>query len=546
MKTMIFKRHFLFGCLLFFVIISIGQSDIYKDVSSNWRLVYEVYKRVMTDYADRIDPKKLASAGIEGMLDALDPYSVYLENDDRHQLTVLTRGDYGGVGIQMSIRDDSLMVIAPMDDSPAQKAGIRSGDKIIAVDGLLTSDMNMDEAAQKIRGSEGTIVKLTVRRWGEDDIDYSLTRSTIKIKDVSYSGMVDRNTGYIRLNRFSRNSSSEIREVLMSLEDQGAERIILDLRGNPGGLMDAAVSIVDMFIEPGMEIVSMSGRSDDSIRLFKSQSKPIIDPTVRLAVLIDGGSASASEIVAGAIQDLDRGIVIGDTSFGKGLVQTAFQLDESKTLKMTTAKYYIPSGRLIQKPDYLRTDVATDDQISDSIFVTRNGRKVVANGGIAPDFLVTQKRTPSLTSEIWRKGLFFQFSSRYQKEKKLKMPVIITDPIIVDFQDFLDSKDINPKSEGKKQLEKLEGLLGDASETDKRIEHSVSVLRKYYETDKNQMFQDEIDDIRLMLERDLSWVVGGLSGRIESSFDDDPAILKALEILSDQYVYGSTLDPSMN
>ena len=369
MKTAVFKRHFLFGCLLVFVIISIGQSDIYKDASSNWRLVYEVYKRVMTDYADRIDPKKLASAGIEGMLGALDPYSVYLENDDRHQLTVLTRGNYGGVGIQMSIRDDSLMVIAPMDDSPAQKAGIRSGDKIIAVDDLLTSDMNMDEAAQKIRGSEGTIVKLTVRRWGEDDIDYSLTRSTIKIKDVSYSGMVNRNTGYIRLNRFSRNSSSEIRQVLMSLEDQGSERIILDLRGNPGGLMDAAVSIVDMFIEPGLEIVSMSGRSEDSIRLFKSQSKPIIDPTVRLAVLIDGGSASASEIVAGALQDLDRGIVIGDTSFGKGLVQTAFQLDESKTLKMTTAKYYIPSGRLIQKPDYLRTDVATDDETSDSILL---------------------------------------------------------------------------------------------------------------------------------------------------------------------------------
>ena len=546
MKTIVFKRHFLFGCLLFFVIISIGQSDIYKDASSNWRLVYEVYKRVMTDYADRIDPKKLASAGIEGMLGALDPYSVYLENDDRHQLTVLTRGNYGGVGIQMSIRDDSLMVIAPMDDSPAQKAGIRSGDKIIAVDDLLTSDMNMDEAAQKIRGSEGTIVKLTVRRWGEDDIDYSLTRSTIKIKDVSYSGMVNRNTGYIRLNRFSRNSSSEIRQELMSLEDQGSERIILDIRGNPGGLMDAAVSIVDMFIQPGLEIVSMSGRSDDSIRLFKSQSKPIIDPTVRLAVLIDGGSASASEIVAGALQDLDRGIVIGDTSFGKGLVQTAFQLDESKTIKMTTAKYYIPSGRLIQKPDYLRTDVATDDETSDSIFVTRNGRKVVANGGISPDFLVAEKKTPSLTSEIWRKGLFFQFSSRYQKEKRLKMPVIITDPIIVDFQDFLDAKDLNPTSEGKKQLEKLEGFLGDASKIDKRIEHSISVLRKYYEIDKNQMFQDEVDDIRLMLERDLSWVVGGLSGRIESSFDDDPAILKAIEVLSDQYVYGSTLDPSMN
>ncbi|MBF89219.1 MAG: hypothetical protein CMG75_06050 [Candidatus Marinimicrobia bacterium] len=546
MKNRLYKRYPIFISILLFIIISFAQSDVYRDVSSNWRLVYEVYKRIMTDYADQIDPKKLASAGIEGMLEALDPYSVFLEKNDRHQITVLTQGNYGGVGIQMSVRDDSLTVIAPMDDSPAQKAGIRSGDKIIAVDDLLTSDMKMDEAAEKIRGAKGTIVKLTVRRWGENDIDYSLTRSTIKIKDVSYSGMIDRITGYLRLNRFSRNSSAEMREALMSLDNQGAERIILDLRGNPGGLMDAAVSIVDMFVKPGLEIVSMSGRSDKSARSFKSQSEPIIGEKVKLAVLIDGGSASASEIVAGAIQDLDRGIVVGNISFGKGLVQTAFQLDESKTLKMTTAKYYIPSGRLIQKPDYLRTDVAKGDETSDSIFVTTNGRKVIANGGINPDFLIEEAKTPLLTSEIWRKGLFFQFSSRYVKEKELDAPVIITDPVVVDFQDFLDSKKLNPKSEVKTHIDKLEELLTDDIGSDKRVEHSISVLKKYYEVDKDQMFQNEIDNIRLMLKRNLSWVIGGLSGRIESSFDDDPAILKAIEVLSDDIVYGFTLDPFKN
>ena len=204
------KRAILVGSAMF-MIVSVARSDLYKEISSNWRLVYEVYKRVMTDYADKIDPKKLASAGINGMLAELDPYSVFLVNDDRHQLNVLTRGNYGGVGIQLSVRNDSLTVIAPMDDSPAQRAGIMTGDRIIAVDNHLTSEMNMDEAAEKIRGAKGTKVKLTIRRWGEDDLDYDLTRSTITVKDVSYSGMINNNTGYVRLGRFSRNSSGEMR-----------------------------------------------------------------------------------------------------------------------------------------------------------------------------------------------------------------------------------------------------------------------------------------------------------------------------------------------
>ena len=535
-----------FLAILLVTVISIGRSDLYRDISSNWRMVYEVYKRVMTDYTDQIDPKKLAAAGIEGMLSELDPYSVYLEDEDRHQLNLLTRGNYGGVGIQLGVRNDSLTVIAPIDDSPAKRAGIITNDKIIAVDGQSSDEMSLDKAADKIRGPKNSKVTLTIRRWGEEDIDFVLTRSLITVKDVSYSGMINDDTGYIRLNRFSRNSSVEMRQVLRSLENQEAEKIILDLRGNPGGLMDAAVQILDMLVEEGIEVVSMSGRSEDSKRTFTSQNRPILNSFVRLAVLIDGGSASASEIVAGAIQDLDRGIVVGTNSFGKGLVQTAFQLDEARTLKMTTAKYYIPSGRLIQKPGYLRGNIATDAGDADSVFATVNGRRVISNGGITPDFVVEQERTPMLTRECWRKGLFYQFSNKYQKDHELKGIIEITDEIIEEFRTFISMKELDLKSEGEKELAKLEERLVEESETDKRIEHSLSILRKHYEQDKDDLFNDEIDHIRIMLERDMSWAVGGLGMRIESSFDDDPVVLKAIEVLADMYTYGSTLDPSMN
>ena len=535
-----------FLAILLVTVISIGRSDLYRDISSNWRMVYEVYKRVMTDYTDQIDPKKLAAAGIEGMLSELDPYSVYLEDEDRHQLNLLTRGNYGGVGIQLGVRNDSLTVIAPIDDSPAKRAGIITNDKIIAVDGQSSDEMSLDEAADKIRGPKNSKVTLTIRRWGEEDIDFVLTRSLITVKDVSYSGMINDDTGYIRLNRFSRNSSVEMRQVLRSLENQETEKIILDLRGNPGGLMDAAVQILDMLVEEGIEVVSMSGRSEDSKRTFTSQNRPILNSFVRLAVLIDGGSASASEIVAGAIQDLDRGIVVGTNSFGKGLVQTAFQLDETRTLKMTTAKYYIPSGRLIQKPGYLRGNIATDAGDADSVFATVNGRRVISNGGITPDFVVEQERTPMLTRECWRKGLFYQFSNKYQKDHELKGIIEITDEIIEEFRTFISMKELDLKSEGEKELAKLEEILVEESETDKRIEHSLSILRKHYEQDKDDLFNEEIDHIRIMLERDMSWAVGGLGMRIESSFDDDPVVLKAIEVLADMYTYGSTLDPSMN
>ena len=213
---------------------------------------------------------------------------------------------------------------------------------------------------------------------------------------------------------------------------------------------------------------------------------------------------------------------------------------------MTTAKYYIPSGRLIQKPGYLRGDVAADAERSDSVFATVNGRRVISNGGITPDFKVEQERTPLLTRECWRKGLFFEFCSKYHKVHQLTGNIEITDNIVEEFRSFISSKNLDLKSEGEKELAKLEEMLKEESETDKRIEHSLSVLRKHYEQDMDELFNEELDHIRVMLERDMSWAVGGIGMRIESSFDDDPVVLKAIEVVADQYAYGSTLDPSMN
>ncbi|MFQ6674092.1 MAG: S41 family peptidase, partial [Fidelibacterota bacterium] len=327
-----------------------ARVDLYRDISDNWKLMYEVYKRVMIQYADQIDPEKLAISGVKGMLDELDPYSVYLENEERDGLRMLTKGRYGGVGIQLGVRDDSLTVIAPMEDSPAMRSGILPGDRIVDIDGESTKDMSLDEAAKKIRGEKGTKVVLTIRRFSESEsLDFELTRDNIRIEDVSYSGIIHDNMGYVRLSRFSKNSPVEIRKAFRSLMEQGIDKLVLDLRGNPGGLLEAAVDILDMIIEKGDKILYTKGRGEEANREFVSKTDPVIPESVSLAILIDGGSASASEIVAGVVQDLDRGVVIGARSFGKGLVQSVYPLDRNRSLKLTTAKYYIPSGRLIQK-----------------------------------------------------------------------------------------------------------------------------------------------------------------------------------------------------
>ena len=343
------------------IIIAATKSDIYRQIRESQGTINNVYRHLITHYVDDIDLEKFTKLSIDNMLSDLDPYTVYLVKDQRKGLDMLTKGKYSGVGIQIGKRDNQLTVISPMENSPAKRAGIVSGDLILKIDGRDTDNLSMDDAAKLIRGRKGTPVILTIDRFGYDEwIDFTLTREDIAVQDVSYSGMIDETTGYIRLVRFSKNSAIEMDKALTNLLSNNMSSLILDLRDNPGGLLKSAVSILDLFIDKGELLVWTEGKTKQSHRKYFSKNDPIVPRSVQIAVLINRGSASASEIVAGVMQDLDRGVVVGRQSFGKGLVQTIYNLDKDKSLKVTTAKYYIPSGRLIQKPGYLPDELLAD------------------------------------------------------------------------------------------------------------------------------------------------------------------------------------------
>ena len=302
-----------------------------------------------------------------------------------------------------------------MENSPAKRAGIISGDKIIKIDDQDTEGLSMDDAAKLIRGKKGSQVVLSVQRFREEDlIEFELTREDIKVKDISYSGMIDNQTGYIRLTRFSRNSDKEMKKALRELLENNMTGLVLDLRDNPGGLLNAAVNILDLFIDKGEMLVWTEGKTQKSKRKYESKTDPLVPSDLNITVLVNQGSASASEIVAGTLQDLDRAVVVGRSTFGKGLVQTVFNIDKNRALKITTAKYYIPSGRLIQKPGYLPDDILADTTKQDSLFYTKGGREVSGAGGITPDHEVKLGLGSPILSASWRQGLFFNYVQKHK------------------------------------------------------------------------------------------------------------------------------------
>ncbi len=335
-----------------------GQDSLYEQVRKNIGLFGDVYRELSLRYVDNINPEQFMRAGIDGMLSTLDPYTVFIPEEETEDLDVITSGRYGGVGIEIGVRgkDKVLTVITAMDESPAQRVGIRSGDRILKIDTTLTVGFSTGDAARYLRGAPDTQVTLTIERTGSSEpIEFVITRKEISVKDVPYSGFVKPGVGYLKLAHFSRGAPDELDEALHSLQTGGMQSLVLDLRGNPGGLLSSAVAVVQRFCAKGETVLSVRGRAADSEQVFKLPDDPLAGD-IPLAVLIDGGSASASEIVAGAVQDLDRGVLIGETTFGKGLVQSVVSFESGEALKLTTAKYYTPSGRLIQRVDYFGDD----------------------------------------------------------------------------------------------------------------------------------------------------------------------------------------------
>jgi len=522
------------------------KRDIYKKVRKNQSLINDVYRHLVTNYVDDIDLDAFTKMSINNMLLDLDPYTVYLENEERSGIEMLTKGKYGGVGIQIGRREKVLTVISPMENSPAKRAGIISGDKIIKIGDQETEGLSMDDAAKLIRGKKGSQVILSIQRFNEADlIEFELTREDIKVKDISYSGMLDNQTGYIRLTRFSRNSDKEMKQALRELLEKDMTGLVLDLRDNPGGLLNAAVNILDLFTDKGDMLVWTEGKTQKSKRKYESKTDPLVESDLNITVLVNQGSASASEIVAGTLQDLDRAVVVGRSTFGKGLVQTVFNIDKDRALKITTAKYYIPSGRLIQKPGYLPDDILADTTNQDTLFYTKGGREVSGAGGITPDYEVELELGSPILAASWRQGLFFNYVQKHKIDYNSFEDVQTDTTIMSKFEEYIDSSDLNIFMKGESNYLDMKDMLWELDSTNIQIQGAIEIIDSYFEQKALTQFETESDKLYHWLLVEFADYFHGDEGRVKQSATQDKDIQKAMMILHDPVVIENVFLPQL-
>ncbi len=449
-------------------------------LSTMLRMFSYVLTIVQRKYVEPMDPSDLVVKAIKGMVSSLDPFSVFMEPEAAENFKIHTSGKFGGVGMTVGIRDGYLTVISPIEGTPAEKAGLRAGDRIIKIDGQPTWNLTINEAVEKIRGKPGTKVTLTILRPGfTEPFDVELTRAIITIHPVTYHHLFNGDIGYIRFVTFSENSSAELISVIDSLKKQGAKKFILDLRSNPGGHLREAVRVADIFLRKGDLIVFTRGRNPSDNSRYYAQRPPIVDTTAPIVVLVDGGTASASEIVSGAIQDWDRGIIIGDTTVGKGSVQRLFPVGNGYMLKLTVARYYTPSGRCIDRitwnkqrsapritvPDSIKAkqDSAAKDTTDTLIYYTKIlKRKVIGGGGIIPDIIIENEKALPIVVRLVAKGLFFKYAVKYCEDHpeppKSFDDLKITDATIEDFKKFIQDNGFEFRNsefeEAKEQIRK--------------------------------------------------------------------------------------------
>lgn len=404
-----------------------GGGNIYQDLQR----FTEVLKNVSQYYVDEVDTEKLVTGAINGMLEKLDPHSVYIPKDQLVDVTERFEGHFYGIGIEFIIQNKILTIVSPISGSPSERLGLRPGDRIVQIEGQSTYGITEDEVFKKLKGPQGTTVEVTIRRAGQDEpFKVRITRDKISIYSVYTSFMLDSQTGYIRLNRFAKTTADEVETALKALEAQGMKQLIFDLRNNSGGYLEQAVAISDKFIDGNKKLVYTRGRIPQANEDFYSTSEGT-HPRYPLIVLIDHGSASASEIVAGAIQDLDRGLVVGETSFGKGLVQSQIPLKDGSAVRVTIAHYYTPSGRVIQRSydkglqSYIEEgwddddpNAKTDSSEQRPLFHTSSGRNVYGGGGITPDVIVKSERLTMLSAELLGKRIFFEYGADFASAHK--------------------------------------------------------------------------------------------------------------------------------
>ena len=540
----------IFAALFLSSLVYADRSDeYYIKVRENLQLFKDVYKEITTRYVDDIDPEEFLQAGIRGMLETLDPYTVFIGEEDTDNLRILTSGKYGGLGIVIGLRgeDKILTVISPMEDTPADRLGIRAGDQIIEIEGVSTYGFDTQEAATYMRGEPGTPVNIKIKRFGIDNpIEYTVVREEIIVKDITLATMINEDTGYIRLARFSRKAGTELDSALNKLKDEGMESLVLDLRGNPGGLLEAAVEVCEKFLPAGETIVSTRGMLLEANRVIASRGNAGY-AECQLIVLVNNGSASASEIVAGAFQDLDRGVVIGTTTFGKGLVQSLINLNYGAELKLTTAKYYTPSGRLIQKVDYFGTDNpviinhTAPDMENDSLekYLTTNGREVFGGGGITPDIKVPVEDISLVDAALFRQSMYFEYANEYLLENTVE-EALGDEKLLEKFQQYLIENNFDYEVEGTSEIDALH-KLAEEQNLDAKFLENLKQLSEILDAKKLVSFTEDEDSIKRHLRMEFASREGGTTAKFRESLSGDIQLQKALEVLESEKYYRTIL-----
>jgi carboxyl-terminal processing protease len=549
MTMRFFKKLLLFSSLLlFFTLVSFNAIDRHFEIAKSLETFASLYRDINRYYVDEVSPTDLVNSAIHSMLGSLDPYTNYIPEDQIEDYRTMATGEYGGVGMEVAYRKEKIIVTMIFEGYPAHKQGVRIGDEIVKVNGVEVKGRPLQNIERLLKGQSESAVRLALKRYGHERLlDFTLNFEKVKEKNVPYYGMVTKDIGLIKLSDFTQKASIEVKTAMLELKNQGATSLIIDLRGNPGGLLNESVNISNLFLPRGYEIVAMRGRTDDWSKNYQALNEPV-DVDIPLAVLIDKNSASASEIVSGVIQDYDRGVLVGQRSFGKGLVQTTTPLSYNAQLKVTVAKYYIPSGRCIQELDYSRkNDLGEAGKLADSLRVAfktrRSGRTVYDGAGVEPDVVTSVKAYAPITQSLIGKELIFEYANIFRHQydtipsaKQFKL----TDAQYQEFVKWLKGKDYAYET---KVEESLENLVASAKEDRyyEDIKLQITTLEKQVKSNKESDLYKFKKEIAEVLEHEIAVRYFFQTGSMEATFDDNQDILTAVRILKDSKKYREIL-----
>jgi len=516
------------------------------EVLKNLEIMDQIFEHLELYYVDNPETGKVSKAAIDAMLKDLDPYTVYYHESNIEDYRLLTTGQYGGVGAQILKMGDFVVVSEVYEGNPAQKSGLMAGDKVLSIEGKSMVKKSTDEVSTTMKGPKGTTITMEVERPNQGKKTLSLTRDEIKIPDVPYAGIIKDKVGYIKLNSFTQTAHADVLKSFEKLKSEGMEQLILDLRGNGGGLLIEAVKIVNMFVPKNQTVVTTKGRIQEENKVYKALDNPK-DLEIPLVVLIDEGSASASEIVSGSLQDLDRAVIVGSTSFGKGLVQRTYDLKYGSKVKLTIAKYYTPSGRCVQRLEYYdKKEGDKPSEIADSLlktFKTVNGRDVIDGRGIEPDEKTGSETMSKFTKALIQNHVIFNYATEFRQNKseiaaaeKFKL----TDQDLADFKNYMLKQDFSYSNSSEEQLKKWKEITEKDGDFDKIKAEYDAILLKLTST-KEANFEKSKSEIKNILENEITSRYYFQNGRIINGFTSDKSIANAIEILQNSSRYNTFL-----